>query len=63
MYDNEKNYPSEPVNIYTIINKYYPGEQLGYYHPKKGKGKFSLFRGNGERVIPIYAPNKTVQTC
>ena len=22
---------------------------------KKGKGKFPLFRGNGEHVIPIYA--------
>ena len=37
------------------MNEYYSGEQLGNYHKKKGKGKLPIFRGNVERVIPIYA--------
>ena len=37
-----------------IINKYYPGEQLGNYNQKKGKGKLPLFCGNIEWVINIY---------
>ena len=27
---------------------------IGSLPPKKGKGKLPLFRGNGERVNPIY---------
>ena len=29
---------------------------VGSLPPKKGKGKLPLFRGNGERVNPIYVP-------
>ena len=36
------------------MNKYDPGEKLGNYHQKKGKGKLPIFCGNEERVIPIY---------
>ena len=36
------------------MNKYYPGEQLGNCHKKKGKGKLPIFCGNVERVILIY---------
>ena len=55
---------------YTIINKYYQGEPGNIHiqslidtiqennwvitTKKKGRGKLPLFRGNGERVIPIY---------
>ena len=27
---------------------------MAWLPPKKGKGKLPLFRGNGERVNPIY---------
>ena len=51
------------------MNKYYPGETDNIHiqslinimqennrelPPKKGNGKLTLFRGNGEQVIPIY---------
>ena len=36
------------------MNEYYSVEQLVNYQ-KKGKGKLPIFRGNVERVIPIYA--------
>ena len=36
------------------MNEYYSGEQLGNCH-KKCEGKFPLFCGNVEPVIPIYA--------
>ena len=38
--------------MYKIIVKYYPGEQLGNLS-QKGKGKLSLFCGNGEWAIPV----------
>ena len=52
-----------------IINRYYPDETVNIHiqsliniiqennwviTTKKGKGKLPLFRGNGERVNPIY---------
>ena len=43
------------------MNKYDPGEQLVNYHNKKGNGKFPLFCGNIERVIPIYDVQLVVQ--
>ena len=46
-------YPGGTVNIYTIINGYYSGEQLSNLK-KKGKGKLTLFCGIVERVITIY---------
>ena len=54
---------------YMIMNKYYPGEpfnihiqslinimqeKIGQLPPKKGKGKLTLFCGNGETFIPVY---------
>ena len=45
IYDHEKYYPGEPVNIYiyTIINKYYPGEKLGNYHQKRVRVNYHDF--------------------
>ena len=55
--------------IYMIMKKYYPGEPVNIHvqsliniiqknnwviTTKKGQGKFPLFCGNGEQVIPIY---------
>ena len=48
-------YPGEPVNIHiqSLIN--ITQENNWVLPPKKGKGKLPLFRGNGERINPIYA--------
>ena len=48
-------YPGEPVNIHiqSLINIIQ--ENNWVITTKKGKGKLPLFRGNGERVNPIYA--------
>ena len=49
----KKYYPGEPVNIHiqSLINIIQG--TFGYLPPKKGKGKLTLFCGNGELAIPI----------
>ena len=41
--------------MYTIINKYYPGEELVNYHQKRVRVNYQYFCGNGEQAITIYA--------
>ena len=52
-------YPGEPVNIHiqSLINIIQKNNRV--ITTKKGKGKLSLFRGNGERVNTIYARKVT----
>ena len=40
-----KYYPGEPVNIYiyTIMNKYHSGEQLGHYQQEGVKVNYHYF--------------------
>ena len=54
IYDHEKYYPGEPVNIHiqSLINIIQ--ERYWVIATKKGKGKLPLFWGHLERVIPIY---------
>ena len=55
IYDHEKYYPDEPVNIHiqSLINIIQ--EKNWAITTKKGKGKLPLFCGNIERLIPVYA--------
>ena len=59
IYDDEKYYPVEPVNMHIqlLINIIQKNNLV--ITTKKGKGKLPLFCGNGERVIPIYASDNT----
>ena len=61
IYNNEKYYLGEPVNIYiqSLINMIQDKNWL--ITTKKGKGKSPLFCGNGERVMTIYAIHSIVQ--
>ena len=43
LYNNENCYPGEPVNIYTIIDKYYLEEQLGNYNHKRVRVNYHYF--------------------
>ena len=54
IYDHKKYYPGEPVNIHiqSLINIIQ--ENNWEITTKKGKGKLSLFFGNGERAIHLY---------
>ena len=52
---------TDNIHIQPLINSIH--EKNWLITTKKGKGKLPLFCGNGERVINIYSPNKTVQTC
>ena len=54
IYDDEKYYPGEPVNIQiqSLINII--KENNREITAKKGKDELPLFCGNVERVIPIY---------
>ena len=58
IYDHEKYYPYEPVNvnIKSLINIIQDNNRL--ITTKKGKGKLPLFYGNGEQVIPIYGQSE-----
>ena len=54
IYDNEKYYPGEPINIHiqSLINTIH--EKNWVITTKKGKGKLPLLCGNGERLISVY---------
>ena len=55
IYDHEKIlFVWTILYTYTIINKYYPGLEIGLLPPKQGGGKLPLFYGDREWVIPIY---------
>ena len=51
IYNNEKYYPGEPVNIHiqSLINIIQENNKV--ITTKKDKGKLPLFCGNGERLI------------
>ena len=51
-----------PDFLYTIINRYYPGEKLGNYHQNMVRVK-PLLRGNGEQVITLYGYNFSSKTA
>ena len=55
-----KYYPGDPVNIYTIINKYYTGEQQGNYHQKRVRVNYHYFTvmENGQFTSMPYSTGK-----
>ena len=57
IYDHEKYYPGEPVNMHIQLLINIIQENNWVITTKKGKGKLPLFFGNGEWLITIYPPN------
>ena len=41
--------------MYTIINKYYPGEELVNYHQKRVRVNYQYFVVMEDRSFPFYA--------
>ena len=60
IYDHEKYYPGEPVNIHTqsLINIIQENNRV--ITTKNGKGELTLFCVNGEQVNTSYARDQTV---
>ena len=59
IFDHEKYYPGEPVNIHiqSLIDIIQENNKV--ITIRKGKGKLPLFCGYGERIIPIYGERNT----